>query len=170
MIDLPTAALIAKLMSDAVGAFDKIFRGYADVVKGNKPTAPFVPPPDYAYVDSPAQKAIVAQSRQSGVAYQIVTYDELSKRLDSADWAYVETLGRTMKNYETQWLTAFEQKSLATGMEIGKMDAQLEYLTKQISNILIKILNFIEKMGLRLDDHYKRAREMAEEDLRKAGR
>jgi hypothetical protein len=169
MIELVTAALIAKLVSDAVGSIDKVFRGYADVVKKKGTvTAPSAPPPNLAYVDQPNQSAFVAQSRQTGRPSQIVTYEELSQRLNDGDRRYIETLTRAMENYERQWNTAFEERSLASGKDIGRMDAQLEYLAKQISDPLIRVLQFVERMGLYLDDHYQVARMLAERYLKEA--
>ena len=162
MIELAAAALIAKMASDAVGAIDKVFRGYADVVKKKQPTSPQVPPPDYAYVDKPNESAFVAQSRRTGQTFQTVTYQQLSQKLNDSDRRHIQALTQAMENYQRQWEAAFVQKSLASGMEIGRMDAQLEYLAKQISDPLIKVLEFVEKMGLHLDDHYFAARRIAE--------
>jgi hypothetical protein len=153
------------MASDAVGAFDKVFRGYADILKKKEPTAPQVPPPDFAYVNSPEEAAFVARSRHTGATYQIVTYEELRTKLDVADRQHIETLTRAMENYQKQWNAAFEQKSMASGMDIGKLDAQLEYLSRQIADPLIRVLAFVEKMGLHLDDHYHMARMVTEEYL-----
>jgi DNA polymerase I-like protein with 3'-5' exonuclease and polymerase domains len=158
MIDLATAALIAKMASDAVGAFDKIFRGYVDVLKRKEHTASLVPPPDFSYVDSPQQKAIVARSRSTGRTYQTVTYDELCRKLEFGDRQYVENLTRAMQSYERQWNAAYEQRAMASGMEIGKLDSQLEYLAREMSHPLTRVLDFVERMGLHLDDHYHMAR------------
>jgi len=166
MIDLTTAALVAKMASDAVGAFDKLFRGYADVVRKKEPSAPNVPPPDFAYVDAPEQNAFVAKSRRTGGTYQTVTYQELCNRLDGSDRQHIETLSQAMKNYEHQWNTVYEQRSMVSGMEIGRLDSQLEYLVKQISDPLIRVLAFVEKMGLHLDDHYIMARMLTQDYLR----
>ena len=169
MIELATAALIAKLVSDAVGSIDKVFRGYADVVKKKGTvTAPFVPPPDYAYVDQPNQSAFVALVASNGTAFPTALCEQLCQRLNDSDRRHIETLTRAMENYERQWNTAFEEKSLASGKDIGRMDAQLEYLAKQISEPLIMVLQFVEKMGLYLDDHYAVARMLAERYLKAA--
>ena len=169
MIELATAALIAKLVSDAVNSFDKIYRGYADwVEKKTKATEPTVPPPDLAYVDQPSQSAFVAQWRSTGGIARIVTYEELREKLGDGDREHIESLSRAMNNYEKQWNAAFVQRSLATGMEIGKMDAQLEYLAKQISETLVMVLQFVNRMGFGLDDHYVTARSLAERYLQKA--
>jgi hypothetical protein len=135
MIELATAAVIAKLVSDAVNSFDKVFRGYADVVKNTGTvTAPDVPPPDFAYADQPNQRAFVAKSRSTGEAAQIVTYEQLCDRLNERDLRHIETLSETMENYERQWNAAYKERSLASGKDIGRMDAQLEDLAKQISD------------------------------------
>jgi hypothetical protein len=34
-------------------------------------------------------------------------------------------------------------------MEIGRLDSQLDYLVKQIADPLIRVLDFVEGMGLR---------------------
>jgi len=166
MIDLATAAIIAKTASDAVGALDKVFRGYMDVVKKREPSAQHLPPPDLSYVDNPQQNAIVAQSRNTGQTYQTVTYKQLCEKLNRSDLQYIETLTRTMENYQRQWNAAFEQRSMASGMEIGRIDSQLEYLAKQMTDPLIRVLEFVQKMGLRLDDHYHMARMITQQYLK----
>ncbi|MBR0712697.1 hypothetical protein [Bradyrhizobium liaoningense] len=169
MIELATAAVIAKLVSDTVNSFDKIFRGYADVVKNTgKVTAPEVPPPDFAYADQPDRKAFVAKSRSTGKAVQTVTYEQLRDRLNERDLRHVETLSQAMENYERQWDAAFKERSTASGKDIGRLDAQLEDLAKQISDPLLRVLKFVEKMGLHLDDHFLTARDLAERYLKKA--
>jgi hypothetical protein len=96
MIDLATAAVIAKTTSDAVGAFDKIFRGFADFLKKKEPSGTHIPPPDFAYVNDPEHNAFVAKSRRTGNVYQTVTYDQLCCKLQGshrgitrADWSQV---------------------------------------------------------------------------------
>lgn len=61
MIELATAAAKAKLASD-VSAVDKIFRGYSDFIENREPLADAIPPPEFAYMDSPQKSAIVAKS------------------------------------------------------------------------------------------------------------
>jgi hypothetical protein len=166
MIDLATAAVIAKATSDAVGAFDKMFRGFADVLRKKEPASTNIPPPDFAYVDAPEQNAFVAKSRRTGDIYQTVTYEELCDKLQGSDRQYIETLSQAMKNYEHQWNVVFEQRSMASGMEIGKLDAQLDYLVKQMADPLMKVLAFVERLGLYLDDHYHMARALTQDYLR----
>ncbi|OAF00684.1 hypothetical protein AYJ54_31050 [Bradyrhizobium centrolobii] len=166
MVDLATAAVIAKIVSDAVGAFDKVFRGYMDVLK-RVPTVPTLPPPAFADVNSPHQNAFVARSRQSAQLYQTVTYKQLCERLSDGDREYIETPGRAMDSYQRQWLSVYEQRALASGMDVGGLRGQLGYLARQMSDPLIKVLTFVEKMGLYLDDHYMVARQEAAKYLKR---
>jgi DNA polymerase I-like protein with 3'-5' exonuclease and polymerase domains len=161
MIDLSTAAIVTKLVGDAVGAIDKIYRGFADFNKMKDKPNSAQRPPDFAYVDSPDQKAFVAKSRRTGEVYQSVSYDDLCKKLNGQDRAYIETLTRAMESYQKQWNSVYEQRPMAAGLELARLDAQLDYLAKQIADPLIKVLGFVEKMGLWLDDHYLMARQLA---------
>jgi hypothetical protein len=58
--------------------------------------------------------------------------------------------------------------AILSAISDGRMDAQLEYLAKQISDPLIRVLQFVERMGLYLDDHYQVARMLAERYLKEA--
>lgn len=164
MIELAAAAIIAKLASDAVSALDKIFRGYADVVTKKTHTAAQAPPPDFAFADKPDAQAFVAKSRLTGDVYQTVTYKELAGKLSPEDQAYISSLNSAMQSYQRQWNSVYEQRAIAgLGLETAKLDAQLEYLARQVSDPLIKVIDFVQRMGLFLDDHYHVARQIAEQ-------
>ncbi|RVP50010.1 hypothetical protein [Sinorhizobium medicae] len=167
MIDLPTAALIAKMAADAVTAFDKIFRGFVEVAKKELPPQRRVPEPVFLYTNRPDRMAIVAENLHTGATFQAVTYEELRQRLNDNDRGYIETLSQAMENYQRQWNSAYQQKSMASGMDIGRLEAQLQYLAQQIAEALLRLLEFVSKMGLRLDDHYMAARQVAKDFLAK---
>lgn len=162
MIDLPTAALIASTIGNAVTAIDKMYRGYADFFKKKTPNI-HAPPPDFSIQNSTAEGAVVATSLHTGANSQKVTYEELRSKLNPNDRAYVETLSQALESYEKQWQAAYLAKSMASGMDVGRLDAQLAYLSKQIAEPLLRVLEFVERMGLWLDDHYLAARDIAKE-------
>jgi DNA polymerase I-like protein with 3'-5' exonuclease and polymerase domains len=54
-------------------------------------------------------------------------------------------------------------------MDVGRYDAQLDYLSRQIAQPLADVLDFVERMGLTLDDHYIAARSIARAYLKGAG-
>jgi len=164
MLDWQTVSLIAGIVSNSVGSIDKIYRGYADFLKEKKGDV-FEFPPDFQYTEDSKAGAFVATSRQTGVVYQKITYEELRQKLNPGDRQYVEGLSDALNNYAKQWSSAYLARSMASGMDVGRYDAQLEFLAKQIADPLLKVLNFVESMGMSLDDHYLAARDIAKSYL-----
>ena len=167
MIDWQTASSIAGAAANAVTSIDKMYRGYADFFK-KKGASISTPPPDFSIQNKPDEKALVAASLSNGQTSQKITYEDLRARLVAGDRAYIDALSQSLQNYEMQWNSAYLAKSLASGMDIGRYNAQLEYLARQISDPLLKVLDFVERMGLWLDDHYLAARQIAEEYVKRA--
>ncbi len=164
-MDIPTISLITGAVSGAVASIDKIYRGYADFMKARKGNV-FDTPPDFRYQDKPDEKTFVAVSRHTGQEYQKVTYEDLCNKLNLGDKEYVETLSKALRNLERQWNAAYEDWSMASGMDRGRYEAQLETLAPRIAEPLLKVLEFVQQMGLWLDDHYHAARMIAQEYLR----
>lgn len=165
MIDWQTASWIAGVVANGVASIDKIFRGYADYSKQKQPTNEG-PPPDFRYQNKPDEKAFVATDINTGVVSQKVTYDELCAKLNPGDRAHVEAISEALENYRKQWDAALVAKSMASGMDVGRYDAQLDYLAREIAKPLTQVLDFVEHMGLWLDDHYVAAREIAHDYLK----
>lgn len=170
-ITLEMAALIAKAASDAVNAFDNIYDRYANFLKNRQPRSHWEPPPDYAYVDAPDRGAIVAMSRSSGKICQTVSYEELSEKLSGNDADHIKALSEAMTAYEQQWNSVYRQKPLMSDpIAIAKVDQQLERLAEEIGEALLKVLNFLQSMGLFLDDHYNVALNISKEYLEARGK
>jgi DNA polymerase I-like protein with 3'-5' exonuclease and polymerase domains len=168
MIDWQTTSYIAGVLGTAVASIDKIYRSYADYFKKKAPNLS-APAPDFSIQNRSAENAMVATSLHSGAVSQTVTYEELRARLAPTDRAHIEALSQALENYEKQWNSALLAKSMASGMDVGRYDAQLDYVAQQISAPLLKVLEFVERMGLFLDDHYLAARNIATEYM-KTGR
>lgn len=162
MIDWQTASYIAGTVGSAVAAIDKMYRGYADFFEDRK-SAPNVaaPPPYFSIQNSVDDGAIIAKSLHTGQVYQKVTYDELRAKLNLTDRAHIEMLSQALDNYGRQWDSALLAKSMSSGMDVGRYEAQLEYLAKEIASPLLRVLQIVETLGLYLDDHYIAARDIA---------
>jgi DNA polymerase I-like protein with 3'-5' exonuclease and polymerase domains len=161
MIDWLVASQVASVAANAVASLDKMYRGYADFFEKRDATVG-APEPSFKIQDKPAEKAIVASWVHSGETAQKITYQELATKLSPSDLAHIETFSRSLENYQKQWDSAYEAKSLASGMDVGRLDAQLDYIARQMSEPLLKVLDFVEHMGLLLDDHYLAARQIAQ--------
>jgi hypothetical protein len=166
VIDWQTASYIAGVAANAVTSIDKMYRGYADFFK-NKGATIGAPSPDFSIQNKPDEKALVSTSLHTGQTYQTITYEDLRAKLAPSDRAYIESLSQSLENYEKQWNSAYVAKSLASGMDVGRYDAQLDYLARQISDPLLKVLDFVQRMGLFLDDHYLAARHVAQEYVKR---
>jgi hypothetical protein len=169
VIDWQTASIIAGVASSAVTSIDKIYRGYADFFNSKKKgAAKPTPEPDLSIQNKPNENALVVTSLHGGQPIQTITYQDLRAKLTSADDAYIQTLSQSLDNYEKQWNSAYLAKSLASGMDVGRYDAQLDHLARQISDPLLKVLDFVEqRMGLPLDDHYLAARDIAKDYVKR---
>src|SRR5438093_1348033 len=132
MIDWQTASYIAGVLGTAVASIDKLYRGYADFFK-KKVSDIRAPAPDFNIQNRPSENAMVATSLHSGAVSQTITYEELRARLTPTDRVHIEALSQALENYEKQWNSALLAKSMASGMDVGRYDAQLDYLAKQIS-------------------------------------
>lgn len=161
MIDLQTASAISSIVGSAITSIDRMYRGYADYFKKSLP-GEMVPSPSFTIQNRSSEGVIVATTTDETVELQKVTYEELRARLAERDLGYVDTLERALKNYEAQWNSAYLSRSMASGMDVGRYEAQLDLVAKEISDPLLRVLAFVERMGLQLDDHYLAAREIAQ--------
>ena len=168
MIDWQTASWIAGAAANAVSSIDKLYRGYADFFNKKQPTVD-APLPDLRIQNDASEQALVATSITTGAVSQKVTYDDLRAKLRPSDRAYIEALSRALDNYEKQWNSALVAKSLASGMDVGRYDAQLDHLAREIAKPLDEVLDFVERTGMWLDDHYLATRHIAREYLKSAG-
>jgi hypothetical protein len=115
MIDWQTASRIAGVASNAVTSIDKVYRGYADFFKKRIPQTD-APPPDFTIQNIPAENALVAKLHSNDAALQSITYEDLRHKLNSEDQEHIQTLSRAMQNYEQQWNSAYEARSMTAGM------------------------------------------------------
>jgi hypothetical protein len=166
VIDPLTASYIAAIVGNTITSIDKIYRGYADFFT-KKQSAAAAPQPDFSIQNMPDKKVLVTTSLHTGETYQTITYQDLCTKLTPGDRAYIKTLSESLDNYEKQWNSAYLAKSLASGMDVGRYDDQLDYLARQISDPLLKALAFVQNMGLMLDDHYLAARDIAQEYIKR---
>lgn len=158
MIDLATAATMAKVLADGVGAFDKIFRGLNEFISKRKVDTSGAPPPDLSYRNEPGQKALVAISQNTGEVRHTVTYDDLLSRVSPEEAAHVKALSQAISLYARQWDAITQEIPLASGLHRAQLEGQLDKVAKDMAGPLSEVLDFIERIGFFLDDHYHVAR------------
>jgi SepF-like predicted cell division protein (DUF552 family) len=98
-----------------------------------------------------------------GVEIQRLTYQQLTARLNEGDLSYIRSLERSINTHKTVWEEAYPQlASESNPVTKAKVRNQLNDVANEMGSDLTKILNFVEKLGVHLDDHYIAVRDIAE--------
>jgi hypothetical protein len=158
---IDTIIAIISAASSAIDLVDKVSRQFEKFVTGN--TEPLISK-EYSYQvkETPDHKNLI--TTYQGKENQRVTYAELVKKLSDADLKHIKTLETSMNNYYQQWEAVYPTLSFETnGLTKVKMEQQLKnMIVNGMAQDLQRIISFIEKCGLSLDDHYLRIRDLAE--------
>jgi hypothetical protein len=151
---LAEVAAVAGILGNAANIIDKIYGRFFERKTGKPPPAGLEPEHSGLIRNDPAQGALVVTHR--GTEWARVTYDELGQRLSSQDMRHIKTREKVMNQLYEQWEATYP--TLATEMNpIRKkqLEQQLDEVTDSLGKELDKVLGFITKSGLMLDDHYQ---------------
>lgn len=144
----------------AIDIFDKV-AGQIKSVITKRPREAEAGEDRWRYKIKPEGSEIVV--RQDGRTIQTVTADELSKLLARADLELVQTYEKSMNKYFARWKAIYAKKDSSQDPLVNAITE--EQLTEQIVKMkaeLVGILDFLEKCGVRLDDHYMQIRHLVE--------
>lgn len=157
MPDPATIAAIVGLLTSSVGLVDKVADTYLSYRKKS------------AVSDAEHRSRITTSddgrdlvALDHGHEMQRVSYKELTDRLDVDDLQYIKSIEKSMKSHKQIWESVYPQ--LATTIDPivkAKLEQQLDQVCEAMSVDLVRILNFVEKTGLYLDDHYGAVRDIA---------
>jgi molybdopterin-guanine dinucleotide biosynthesis protein len=151
-------AAIITATKGAVDIFDRM-AGQVKAVLTGQPKEAEGDEDRWKYKISGEDKTLVV--RQSGQTVQTVTGKELSERLEPMDLALVRTYESKMEAYFKLWQAVYQQKDVSQDPLVNaKTDTQLTDLILKMRGELLGILAFLEKTGIRLDDHYKHIRHL----------
>jgi hypothetical protein len=110
---------------------------------------------------SPEGDAIVV--RQHGRAVQTVAGDQLARVLTRSDLELVLAYERNMNRYFARWKAVYDKRDASQDPLVNAVTE--EQLSDQIVKMraeLLGILEFLEKCGVHLDDHYLHVRHLVE--------
>ena len=94
---------------------------------------------------------------------QTITADEL-QNLDSNSLTLIQTLEKRMQRHFRVWAKVYEKKDASQDpMANALVDEQLDELISKMREDLLKILEYLQQIGLHLDDHYMHIRCLVEE-------
>jgi hypothetical protein len=160
-MDIGVITAIISAASSAVDLVDKVSRQFEKFLTG-KPDPLLSKEYSYQISETPDHKNLVTTYR--GQERQRVTYAELAAKLSDADLNHIKTLETSMENYYQQWAAVYPTLSTEVNpLTKVKLEQQLKYLIANgMARDLQSIIDFIERCGLTLDDHYRRIRQLAE--------
>jgi hypothetical protein len=154
-------AEIAAIVTATKGALDLFDRmaGQVRAVLTGQPKEAEGDEDRWRYKISGEDKGLVV--RQDAQTVQTITGKELSERLEPTDLALVRTYESKMEAYFKLWRAVYQQKDASQDPLVNaKTDTQLKDLILKMRGELLGILDFLEKTGVHLDDHYMHIRHL----------
>ena len=102
--------------------------------------------------------------KQEDRTVQTVTADELSRMLNPQDLDLVRTYEASMQKYFTRWKAIYAKKDASQDPLVNTItEEQLAEQIVKMKRELLGILDFLQKMGVQLDDHYMHVRHLVEQ-------
>jgi len=153
-------ALISAIKS-AVGLFDKIAGQIKSVLIPGRNKEAEAENDRWKMKVGARDNNLVVNS--DGRTIQTVTGDELAKRLQKQDLALIRTLEKKMQEHFDLWRRVYDAKDASQDPLVNaKTEAQLKKLVANMRDELMGILEFLEYIGIRLDDHYMNIRHLVQ--------
>lgn len=161
MLTLAEIASVVSATKGAIDLFDKV-AGQIKTVLTKRPKEAEGDDDRWRYKIRPTGTEIVVKQQDQVV--QTITADELSRVLTRHDLDLVRTYEASMNKYFARWRAVYAKKDASQDPLVNVITE--EQLTEQIVKMrseLLGILTFLEKCGVRLDDHYMHIRHLVEE-------
>ena len=150
-------ALLAATKS-AVDIFDKISGQVKSVLfKGKK--EPEGGDDRWRYKISVDEKSIVV--KQDGRTVQTLTRPELESRLKPDHLGHVKVYEASMQKYYKRWQQLYPKKDASADELVNiKLEEQLTDQVRKMKDDLVGIVDFLQSIGVHLDDHYDQVRDV----------
>jgi hypothetical protein len=151
------AAVLAATKS-AVDIFDKISGQVKSVLsKGKK--EPEGGDDRWRYKISADEKQIVV--KQDGRAVQTLTGPELESKLKPEHLGHIQVYEASMQKYYKRWQQLYPKKDASADELVNiKLEEQLTDQARKMKQDLVGIVDFLQSIGVQLDDHYVLVRDV----------
>ena len=93
-----------------------------------------------------------------------MTYEELSTESTTDDFSYIRSFDQRMKLAMSQWEALNARLPLADPVDRVRIEANMEQMKDTTSACVKEIVDFIDKLGIDLYDHYGRVRSICPHD------
>jgi hypothetical protein len=102
--------------------------------------------------------------KQEDRTIQTVTANQLASVLSKPDLELIQTYEKNMDKYFARWKAIYSKKDASQDPLVNVItEEQLNDQIVKMRQELLGILNFLEKCGIRLDDHYMHIRYLIQE-------
>jgi hypothetical protein len=152
MLGLAEAKLAVDVVAGAIGVVDKLYPRLMRILTGAEPTKePSIK------IEKQGDELV---AKRDGVPRQTVSYQELMQRLTPDDVRYIRMYEGSIKNYEAQIEQVYPQLALLGPVEKAQTEMRLKQMVQAIKTDLLGIIDYIQTIGLDLEDHYSRTRDL----------
>jgi hypothetical protein len=113
----------------------------------------------WRYKISADDKQIVV--KQDGRTIQTLTGPELETKLKPEDLRHIKVYEASMQKYYKRWQQLYPKKDASADELINmKLEEQLTDQVKKMKEDLVGIVDFLQSIGVHLDDHYVQVRDV----------
>jgi len=152
MLSIPEIAAVISATKGAIEIFDRIAGQIKSVLLDRPKEAEGADDRWRIKITGNDQGIIVNQNNHP---IKIITRSQLGSMLSPNDLALVETYEKKMNEYFSYWRTVYSAKDSSPDPLVNaKVDNQLTGLISKMKIELLAILDFLENIGVQLDDHY----------------
>lgn len=162
MVDLVTAGLAIKAISDAIGLVDKVSGAYTAFKTRNevKTISESTPLVSNEVIVSNAAGTLL-EHRIDGTPSKTVSREDLSNLLRDQDLRYIQAFEDRLNKLFDQWEIISKEYENAGVGEQAKLHGKLEEISAKMGVCVSAILDFTQKMGFAMSDHYSAIRTIA---------
>jgi hypothetical protein len=148
-MDIATATALITATTAAVNLFDKVAGQVVRFI--HKTPEPPGPPKEFKYNIGGRKGELEVQAY--GRVIQTITGDDL-KHLPPDYYSHIKTLEASIKRYYSVWEQVYPHRDDGDLVTNAKVHNQLSDLALKMKDDLAGIIDFLESIGVQLDDHY----------------
>ncbi len=148
-MDLATASAVITTATSAVTLFDKVAGQVVRFI--NKSPEPVGPPKEFDYKATGAGGELKVEAR--GTTIQVIRGEDL-KNLPAEYNEHIRVLEDSVRRYYDVWKQVYPHRDDGSLVENAKINNQLRDLAFKMKDDLAGIIDFLQSIGVALDDHY----------------
>jgi hypothetical protein len=148
-MDIATATAVIAATTSAVNLFDKVA---GQVVRFIRKT-PESPGPPKEFQFKVGGKTGELQVESSGRVIQVLRGEDL-KHLPPDYYSHIQTLEDSVNRYYRVWKQVYPHRDDGDLVTNAKVNNQLSDLALKMKDDLAGIIDFLQSIGVQLDDHY----------------